>query len=136
MIRVIHTYLLKELYNSSKQAAASAAVNNTNKKVIFRNSAPFTDCITETNNTQIDDAQKTDVVIPMYNLIDYSDAYSKVSVSFWQYYVDEPALDNNGNIIDFPDDNNNSTSFKFKQKITGQTGNGGTKDVEIMLLLK
>ena len=72
----------------------------------------------------------------MYNLIDYSDAYSKVSASFWQYYVDEPALDNNGNIIDFPDDNNNSTSFKFKQKITGQTGNGGTKDVEIMLLLK
>ena len=64
MIRVIHTYLLKELYNSSKQAAAGAAVNNTNKKVIFRNSAPFADCITETNNTQIDDAQKTDVVIP------------------------------------------------------------------------
>ena len=40
---------------------------------------------------------------------------------------------NNGNIIDFPDDNNNSASYKFKQKITGQTGNGGTKDVEIMV---
>ena len=52
-----------------------------------------------------------------------------------QYYRDEPALDSNGN-IDFPDDNNNSASFKFKQKIIGQTGNYGTKDVEIMAPLK
>ena len=49
----------------------------------------------------------------MYNLIEYSDAYWKTSESSWQYYRDEPALDNNGN-IDFPADNNNSTSFKFK----------------------
>ena len=53
-----------------------------------------------------------------------------------QYYRDEPALENNGSIIDFPDDNNNSASFKFKQKITGQTGAGGTKDVEVMVPLK
>ena len=65
----------------------------------------------------------------MYNLIEYSDAYSETSGSLWQYYRDEAALDNNGNIIDFPDDNNNSASFKFKQKITRQTGNSGTKDV-------
>ena len=111
-------------------------VNNTNKKVIFKNYTPFTDCITEINNTHIDDAQKTDIVMPIYNLIEYSDAYSKTSESLWQYHRDEPALDNNGNIIDFPDDNNNSPSYKFKQKITGQTGNGGTKDVEIMVLSK
>ena len=42
----------------------------------------------------------------MYNLIEYSDAHSKTSGSLWQYYRDEPALDNNGNIIDFLDDNN------------------------------
>ena len=52
------------------------------------------------------------------------------------YGRDEPALYNNNNIIDFPANNNNSTSFKFKQKITGQTGNDGTKDVEIMVPLK
>ena len=52
----------------------------------------------------------------MYNFIQYSDANSKTSGSLWQYYRHEPALDNNGNIIDFPDDNNNSASFKFKQK--------------------
>ena len=50
--------------------------------------------------------------------------------------IDNNVLDNNGNIIDFPDDNNNSASFKFKQKITGQTGNDGRKDVEIMVPLR
>ena len=51
----------------------------------------------------------------------------------WQYSTDESSLDNNGNIIDIPDDNNNSASFKCKQKMAGQTGSGGTKDVEIMV---
>ena len=74
--------------------------------------------------------------MPMYNLIEYSDAYLKTSGSLWQYYRDEPDLANNGNVIDFPDVNNNTTSFKFKQKITGETGNGGTKDVELMVPLK
>ena len=54
----------------------------------------------------------------------------------WQYYRNEPDLDNNGNIIDFPDDNNNSAWFKFKQKIRGQTGNGDTKVVKIIVSLK
>ena len=67
--------------------------------------------------------------MPMYNLIEYSDAYSKRTGSLWQYYIHEPALDNNNDIIDFPANNNNSTSFKFKKQITGQTGNSGTKDV-------
>ena len=72
----------------------------------------------------------------MYNLIEYSDAYSKTSGSVWQYNKDEPALDNNNNIIDFPANNNNSISLKFKQQITGQIGNGSTKNVEIMAPLK
>ena len=68
----------------------------------------------------------------MYNLIGYSDAYLKASGSLWKCYKDEPALHNNGEIIDFSDNNKNA-SLKFIQKITGQTGNGGTKDVEIMV---
>ena len=48
-------------------AAAAAVVNNTNKKVAFKNCALFTDCITEIDDTQVDDAQKIDIVIPMYN---------------------------------------------------------------------
>ena len=80
--------------------------------------------------------KKIDLVMPMYNLIEYNDAYLNTSGSLWQYYRDEPALDNNGNIIDFPADNNNSASFKFKQEITGETENGGAKDVKKMFPLK
>ena len=55
--------------------------------------------------------------------------------SLWKYYGDERALNAADDIIDFPD-SNNSVSFKFKQKITGQSGNDGTKDVEKIVPLK
>ena len=61
--------------------AADADANNTNEKVIFKNCAPFTDCISKINNTQIDNAKDIDIVIPIYNLIVYSDNYSKTSGS-------------------------------------------------------
>ena len=120
----------------NKAPAAAAPVNNTNKKILFKNCAPFTYYISEINNTQVDDPQDTDIVMPMYNLQEYSDTYSKTLGTLWQYYRQEPALDNNNYITDFPNDNNNSISFKFKQQITGQTGNGGTKDVEIIVSFK
>ena len=91
-----------------------AASNNRNERVIFKNCAQFTNCISKTNNTQVDDAHGTDVVMPMYNLIEYGDNYSIISGSLWKYYRDEPAFGNNGNIIDSLNDNNNSISFKFK----------------------
>ena len=74
--------------------------------------------------------------MPMYNLIEYSDTYVKTSGSLWQHYRDEPALDNNNNITDFPADNSNSISFKLKLQITGKTGNGDTKDVEKVIIGK
>ena len=61
---------------------------------------------------------------------------SKTSAILWQYYIDEPAVDDKNNIFDFPTNNNNSISFKFKQQIKGQPGNGSTKYVEIMVPLK
>ena len=128
--------LVKRIITVPNTATGGAAVNNTNKKVIFKNFAPFADCITEINNTQGDDDQKIDVVMSMYNLIEYSDACLKTSESLWQCYRDESALNANGEIIDFPANNNGSASFKFKQEITDQTGNGGTKNVEIMVQLK
>ena len=104
------------------------------KKVIFKNCAPFTDCISEANNTQVDDADYTDVIVRMYNSIEYSDIYWKI---FLQYYRADLALNNGGNLVDFPADNNdNSTLFKLKEKITGKTGNDGTKDVGIVVPLK
>ena len=54
----------------------------------------------------------------IYNSIEYSDAYSKISGNLLKYYRDETVLDNYGNIIDFPVNNNDSVSFKFKQQVT------------------
>ena len=73
--------------------------------------------------------------MPMYNLIEYSDNYAKTSGSLWQYCFDIPASDNNDAIFDFTE-NNLTDSFNFKAKVTGQTGNDGTKNVEIMVPLK
>ena len=117
-------------------AGAGVAVNNTDQKVIFKNCATFTTFISEINNTQLDDDQDIDIVMPMYNLIEYSDAYSKKSGSLQHYYRDEHSLDDNNNIIDFPANNNNGILFKFKKQMTGEIGNGGIKNVEIMVPLK
>ena len=86
---------------------AGAAVNNTNRKVIFKNCAPFTNCISERNNTQVDDSQDIVIIMPMYNLIEYSYAFSNTSGSIRQYYRDKLALDNYSNIIDFSANENN-----------------------------
>ena len=73
--------------------------------------------------------------MPMYNLIEYSDNYAKTTGSLWQYCKDIPARNANNEIFIFSDANT-TDSFKFKTKITGETGNNGTKDVEIMVPLK
>ena len=97
-----------------------------NKGVIFKNCAPFNKYTSKINNADIDTAQGIDIVIPMYNLIEYSDNFSKTTESLRQYYKDE----SNDNITQ-------SESFKSKMKITGQTPRAGnTKHVEIILPLK
>ena len=127
--------LVKGTISANNTAAAGAAANNTNKKVIFKNCAPFTNCISEINNTQIDNAKDIDIVMPMYNLIEYSDNYAKTTGSLWQYCKDIPARNANDEITRFTG-GNTTESFNFKAKITGQTGDDGTKDVEIMVPLK
>ena len=58
------------------------------KKILFKNCAPFTDFISEINNTQIDNAKYIDIVMPIYNWIEYSKNYSKTTGSLWQYCKD------------------------------------------------
>ena len=79
-------------------------------KGIFKNCALFTKCISIINGTEIDHAQDIGIVMPMYNLIEYSDNYSKTFGSLWQYQKD----DLNDNITQ-------SESFKSKTKITEKT---------------
>ena len=73
--------LIKGNISVNNTATDGAAANNTNKKVIFKNCAPFTNCINKINNTQIDNAEYIDIVMPMYNLTEYSDNYPKTSGS-------------------------------------------------------
>ena len=127
--------LVKRNISVNNTAGAGAAANNTNKKVIFKNCAPFTNCISKINNTQIDNAEYIDIVMPMYNLIEYSDNYSKTSGSLWQYCKEIPAINNDGDIVDF-NGANATDSFNFKTKITGQTNDDGIINVEIMVPLK
>ena len=106
--------------------AAAERSDERDKGVTFKNCAPFTKCISRINNTDIDNAHDIDTVMPKYNLIEYSDNYSKISGSLWQYYKDDP----NDNLA-------NSESFKSNVKMTGKTpNNGNTKDVEIIVPLK
>ena len=71
----------------------------------------------------------------MYNLIEYSDNYSKTSGNLWKCCKDIPAINNNNAIVDFTN-NNLTDSFSFKVKMNGQTGDNGTKNVELMVPLK
>ena len=73
--------------------------------------------------------------MPMYNIIEYSDNYSKASGSSWQHCKDIPPVNNNGNFVNFSGANS-TDSFNFKTKITGQTNDDGIINIEIMVPLK
>ena len=60
------------------------------KRIVFKNYGPITGCISNINNTQIDNAKDIEVAMQIYNLIEYGDNYSKTSESLWQYHRDEP----------------------------------------------
>ena len=125
--------LLKGNISVNNTAVADVNANNTNKKVIFKNRAPFTDCISKINNTQVANAKDIDIVMPMYNLIEYSD---KLSGSLWQYCKEIPAVNSNGDIADF-NGANATASFNFKAKIMGQPDDDGERNnVEIKVPLK
>ena len=62
---------------------AARRADERDKGVTFKNCAPFTKCISRINNTDIDTARDIDIVMPMYNLIEYSDNFSKTSGSLW-----------------------------------------------------
>ena len=112
--------------NGAGVDAATRRADKRDKGVTFKNCLPFTKCIRRINNAEIDNAKDIDIVMPMYNVTEYSDNYSKTSESLWQYYKDDP----NNNI-------EQSEPFKSRIKITGKTpAAGNTKDVEIIVPLK
>ena len=78
-----------------------------NKNLAIKNNAPFINCISKFNVVKIDNAEDLDVVMPMYNLLEYSKNYRKTTGSLWNYYRDEPS-----NPL-----SSNSESFKYKTSI-------------------
>ena len=93
-----------------------------NRPLILKNNAPFISCITRINEELIEDADDLDIVMPMYNLLEYSKNYRKTIGSLYNYYRDELSDDNDndnfGNIKAV-----NSEAFKYKNKIIGNTYN-------------
>ena len=92
-------------------------------------------CIRRINKTQVHDAHYIDKVMPMYSLIEYTDNYLKTSEILWYVYWDEP-LNVNGAIVDFNEDDTATRLFNLKVKLTGVTGNDGTRNIEIMVPFK
>ena len=96
-----------------------------NSPLILKNNAPFISCITRINGELIEDADDLDIVMPMYNLLEYSKNYRKTIGSLYNYYRDELSDDNDNDNFD-----NikvvNSKAFKYKNKITGNTYNVNT----------
>ena len=88
-----------------------------NRKVMLKNNAPFVSSITRINNEFIEDADDLDIVMLMYNLLEFSKNYRKTIGSLYNYYRDELSDDNNPN--SFPNTNVvNSGAFEYKNKIT------------------
>ena len=134
--------------------AAPGANNGTNnirdkrnRPVILKNNAPFVSCITRINGELIEDDDDLDIVMSMYNLLEYSKNYRKTIGSLYNYYRDK--------LSDDADNNNfdnikvvNSNTFKYKNKIIGNTYNvnagaqgydvnkNGTQEVELAISLK
>ena len=111
--------------NTARAAAKTAAVNDANnddkrnliKSISYRNNAPFISCISKINGVLIDNAEDLDVVMPVYNLIEYSKKYSKTSAtSFWNYYRDKPTNDNEKNHY------LKSKSFDYKSSVIDKLG--------------
>ena len=86
-----------------------------NTRLALKNCAPFTKCNLEINDEHVDTAENLDIVMPMYNLIEYSDNYQDSSATLYQYKRDEPPEANAINDLT----TNTSSSFKYKVKLLG-----------------
>ena len=114
--------------------AGNNLIDRQNRPLISKNNAPFVSCITRINGELIEDADDLDIVMPMYNLLEYSKNY-RIIGSLYNYYRNELSNDANNNQF-----NNikvvNSNTFKYKNKIIDNTNNQATKDIELAIPLK
>ena len=126
--------------NTVNNAIATNNANNNafgEKSLVFKNNAPFINCISKINGTKIDDAEDLDVVMAMYYLLEYSKNYKKTTGSLWNYYRDEPNSDTDDNEIMHSIINSESFDYKANFMENGVTHNNLIKnDVKIVIPLK
>ena len=95
--------------------------------VAFKNCAPFTRCVTHVNDEHVKTAENLDIIMPMYNLLEYSDNYADSSVSLYEFKRDESPVNDNWNLINVA--LTNSSSFKYKASLLGKaTDDDGDDD--------
>ena len=108
---------------------------NNNTRLALKNCAPFTKCNLEINDEHVDTAESLDIVMPLYNLIEYSDNYQDSSATLYQYKRDEPPEANT--IADLTV--NNSSSFKYKVNLLDNpvvAGNVARRNAKVVVPLK
>ena len=116
---------------------ATNAVNAT--RLALRNCAPFTKCNLEINDEHVDTAENLDIVMPMYNLIEYSDNYQDSSATLYHYKRDEPPEDDA--VADLTADNSDSLKYKIKllgnvTKVAGNAAAVRRLNVKVVVPLK
>ena len=123
-------------------AATARATNTANdnvigeKKLVFKNNAPFISCISKINRVKIENAEDLDVVMPIYNLLEYSKNYRKTTGSLWNYYRDKPNSGIN-DVINYSIVDSNSFDYKANFIEDSVTQNNVRKnDLKIVVSLK
>ena len=107
------------------------------KKMFFKNNTPFTNCLSKINGIKIDNAEDFYVVMPMYNLLEYSKNYRKATGSSWNYYRDEPNSSVGASNITHSILNSESFNYKANFMENSVTNNNLTKNnVKVVIPLK
>ena len=107
-----------------------------NKELTLKNNAPFSSCISKINGELVENAEDLDVVMPMYNLLEYSKNYEKTSGSLFNYYRDEPkehTIGAGNNAINISI--RNSKSFDYKTEITGSLDDGEDEKEDVTIVI-
>ena len=137
------TFTANDFEAPNNTAAIVTATNTANdnafgeKKLVFKNSAPFINCISKINGVKIDNAEDLDVVMPMYNLLEYSKNYKKTTGSLWNCYRDEPSSTIGANNITNSILNSESFDYKasFMENVVAHD-NLTKNDVKVVVPLK
>ena len=122
------------LIKGTVTVAGNAPRDRQDRSVILKNNAPFISCITRINGELFEDAEDLDIVMPMYNLLEYSKNYRKTIGSLYKYYRDE--LDDDADLNDHPNNNVvSSSAFKYKSKLLGNTPNVTSTNIPVVVVL-